>query len=131
MLKQDIKDIPGRLDELLHRCDGIVLAADDHGDLVAAWLLQDALQLPYGALHGGARAEVHLADNYENGHFEGHGEAQVLPRRTSWWKKRKIDLAEFSWRILFNCISSLAGASVWLIITQTQETKHHHSCDLR
>lgn len=79
----------GRLGELLRRCDGVVLAADDHGHLVAARLLQHALQLPHGALHSGPRAQVHLADDDEDGHFESHGDAQVLACRSSCGKEEE------------------------------------------
>lgn len=78
-----MSNLLGRLGELLRGCDGVVFAADDHGHLVAARLLQHALQLPHSALHGGPRAQVNLADDDEDGHFEGHGNAQMLARRSS------------------------------------------------
>lgn len=80
---RDVSNSLGRLGELLRRCDGVVFAADHHGHLVAARLLQHALQLPHGALHGSPRAQVHLTDDNEDGHFEGHGNAQVLTGRSS------------------------------------------------
>lgn len=79
-------DAPRGLRELLRGCDGVVGVGHHHGNLVAARLLQDPLQLPDGPLHGSAGAQVHFTDHDEDGNFERHGQAQVLPRRSGWMK---------------------------------------------
>lgn len=91
----------GRLGELLRCCDGVVFATDDHGHLVAARLLQHALQLSHGALHGGPCAQVHLTDDDEDGHFEGHCDAQVLARRSSCGKEEELEKVEDGSLLIF------------------------------
>lgn len=81
--------ILGRLGKLLCCSYGIVRTANDHGHLVAARLLEDALQLPHSALHCGPRTQVHLTDDNEDGHLQGHGKSKMLPCRTSWKRRKK------------------------------------------
>lgn len=85
-----VVSLPGRLGELLCCCDCIVHAAYDHGHLVAARLFQDTLELTHSALHSGPRAEVHLTDDDEDGHLQGHGKPKMLPCCTSWKRGGKI-----------------------------------------
>lgn len=81
--------IPWWLCKLLCCCDSIICTAYNHGHLVAAWLLQDTLQLPHCALNSGPCAEVHFTDNNEDGNLQCHGKAKMLPCGTSWKRMRR------------------------------------------
>lgn len=75
---------PGGLGELLRGRHGVVRVGHAHRQLVAARLLEEALQLADGSLHGAAGAEVHFTDHDEDGNFQRHGQAQVLPGGAGW-----------------------------------------------
>lgn len=81
--------ILGWLCELLCCRDGVVCTAYNQGHLVAARLFQDTLQLPNCALHSGPRTQVHLTDDDEDGHLQGHGEPKMLPCCSSWKRVRR------------------------------------------
>lgn len=82
---------PCRLSELLRRSHSIIRVHHHHGNLVAARLLEDSLQLADSPLHCAVGAQINFTDYNKNWHLQSHGQSQVLPSCTS-WKKNRINI---------------------------------------